>query len=122
MDTLPKITIGGKDHTIILPDFAAREELAQAYFDCGRRKGIAIFRVFAAAIGLCSRIGNEKHANVSYGDCRYDILDYGGRVHSYLREQGVTHEDIASQGKIILDLITSNLFPRAPEVEEARGK
>ena len=121
-DTLPKVTILGKEHNITLPDFTAREELFHAYVDSGRKKGNAIFRVFAGAIGLCTRIGRENHANVSYADCRFDVLDYGGKVYSYLREKEVSHEEIATQGKVILDRIQLNLFPRAAEVEEARGK
>lgn len=120
-DTISKITLLGEEHTVTLPAYAEREELHHARIALTQRKGIAVWRVVAAAIGLCTRIGRERHANVSFADCRFDVLEYGGKVLSYLREKGVSHDEILAVGVPILDAIQANLFPREAEVEAARG-
>lgn len=122
MDTLPRITLLGESHAVVLPDYAAREDVFLAHVEAGKkRRGNALFRVLSAAIGLCTRVGGEKRANVSYAACSYDAMEYGGKVYGWLREQGVEHEDIAREGRVVIDAITGSLFPREFEVSEARG-
>lgn len=121
MDTTPvKVTLLGKEHAVVLPNFAGREELAHAHIKSSRRKADHIYRVLGAAIGLCTRIGREGYANTSLVECDYDLREYGGRVYSYLREQGATHEQVGEAATAILAHVRENLFPRAPEVDEAR--
>ena len=120
--TITRITLLGEQHAVVLPDYAAREDLFLAHVEAGKkRRGNSLFRVLSAAIGLCTRIGGEKRANVSYAACGYDAMEYGGKVYSWLREQGASHEDIAREGRVVMDLVAINLFPREHEVAEARG-
>lgn len=122
MDTpaVPKITVLGKEHAVVLPNFAAREELAHARSKSARRKGSAAFRVIGAALGLCTRLGRDEYANTSLVECDYDLHDYGGRVYSYLMTHGGDQDEIFAMGVKVLDLVEANMFPRAIEVEEAR--
>ena len=123
MDTAEplRVKLLDKEHPVTLPDFTSREELFQAYLESGKKRGTAIFRVYGAAIGLTTRIGREGHADVSFEECGYNVLTYGGKVYAYLRNAGASIEDVSAAGKPIFAAIQANLFPRASEVEEQRG-
>ena len=114
-----KVDLLGRSHAVVMPDFAAREELVVAYGEAMRRKGVALLRVYAAALGLCTRLGREAEAD--YGAHRYDVLSYGGAVYSYLRGQGVSTQDLAAAAGPVVVAVLSATFPRAAEVEAAAG-
>lgn len=115
MDTT--ITLKGESLPVSLPDLVVREELAIASSDAQSRGGLLPLRVSAAAIGLCTPVGRRAKADLARA--KYDLLAYGGAVYSWLREQGVTHADLAEQGGVCLRLVLAGLFPREDEVVEA---
>ena len=121
MVDVTKVSLLGSDHTVVLPDMATREDLYHAYLDASKKKGITIFRVLAAAIGLCTRIGGDKHANADFSGHRFDVLAYGGEVHSWLREKEVAHDLIVTAAQVIFELIAKSLFPRQSEIESAKN-
>ena len=109
----------GKKHAIVLPDFAAREELMVAYGESRTKRGVALMRVYAAVLGLCTRLG--RMAGADYTAHRFDVLAYGGAVYGYLREQGVTMEQLSQAAVPLVITISEATFPRQPEVDEAAG-
>lgn len=113
------VSLLGKNHHVVLPDFATREELIVAYGESAKKGGVALLRVYAAVLGACTRIGREADADLAA--CRYDILTFGGKVYSYLREQGVSPKDIADQALPVVILIGNSTFPRQNAVEETEG-
>lgn len=126
-----KILLLGESHTFLLPDWAAREELAIAYADLIRRvdqvEGATIhpqlLRIYSAAIGLCvDRIGRrakEADARTDYLKCGCMPLEYGGRVYGFLRGAGASPAEIQDAGLRCLEQIGNALSPRRAEVEEA---
>jgi hypothetical protein len=104
---------------VSFPGFAAREEIMVGYGEVSKRGGVALLRVYAAALGLCTRLGKE--AGADYAACKYDLLTYGGTVYGYLRENGVSPKDIATAAVPIILAISEATFPRQQEVDEAAG-
>jgi hypothetical protein len=109
----------GKKHAVVLPDYAAREEVMVAYGESRNKKGVALMRVYSAALGLSTRLG--RMAGADYAACRFDVLAYGGAVYSYLREQGVTMEQLSSAAIPLVIQISEATFPRKEEIDEAAG-
>lgn len=114
-----RVTLLGEQHAVTLPDFAAREELLVAYGDLRHRRGVAVLRVYAAAIGLCTRIGRRSEAD--FARHRFDVLAYGGEVYGWLRERKATPEQIAQAALPIICVIGVELYPREVEVDAAAG-
>lgn len=119
MSELIQVVILGRQRTVTLPDFAAREEIAAAYGEALKRGGIALLRVYAAGIGLCT--GAARDSGASYAKHRFDLLSYGGEVYGWLREQGMSPKEIATVGVTIVETVSTALFPRKSELEEAAG-
>lgn len=119
MAETPHIDVGGRKHAVIMPDFAAREELLVAYGGARDRGGVALLRVYAAAIGLCTRLGRE--AGADYGAHRYDVLAYGGAVYGWLRQGGASVKLIAELGGPLIVSVSESLYPRQSEVDAAAG-
>lgn len=134
------IEIGGTKHAVVLPDYTAREELLAAYFALKDTGGVGLLRVYAAMIGLCTRIG--RRSGVDYQAERFDVLAYGGKVYAWLRKgcpeltkseafpdgglmrtcPQVAIPDIVAVGAILKPLIEADTFPSEDEVKDATGK
>lgn len=113
------VSLLDKKHAVTMPDFSAREELVVAYGEAQSRKGVALLRVYAAALGLCTRLGAQSGAN--YAKSRFDVLAYGGEVYSWLRAQGLTATQIAQAAVPVVVAVTEATFPRESEVTSAAG-
>lgn len=111
------VEILGEKHTVTLPDFACREELIVAWGDARSRKGVALLRVYSAALGLCTRLGRRSSAD--YAKHRFDLLSYGGEVYGWLRERGVTPAQLAEAAIPVIVAATEATFPRPGEVDAA---
>lgn len=111
-----EITLGKATLRVTLPSFAEREELVQAWHVASADEGnyMALRRVAAAAVGLCTTTGKRSRAD--YGASRCDPLVYGGRVYDYLHDQGVELGDVLRAGAELVTLCAEALFPREPEV------
>lgn len=114
-----KVALLGRDHTVTLPDFAAREELLIAYGENRHRKGVAVLRVYSAMLGLCTRLGRESGAD--YARHRFDVLAYGGEVYGWIRQRGGSPADLATAAAPLLAALSENLFPSDAEVAGAAG-
>ncbi len=108
------IELLGEKHGITLPPFAEREELAVAWSDARGRSSSAQLRVAAATLGLCTRLG--RRAGADYIACKCDVLAYGGKVYSWLREQGVSPKEVKAAGDEVIVQVSNTLAPREPEV------
>jgi hypothetical protein len=111
-----KITVGSTELTVTLPGFAEREELIVAWHTASTRDGgeMALRRVSAAALGLCTSTG--RRAKVDYGACGCDPLVYGGRVYEWLHGQKVALSDILIAGGELVSICVAASFPREAEV------
>lgn len=121
-DAKASITLLGREHHLSLPpSMYAREALVQAYFIDGQ-EGLRLFIVVAAAIGLSTRLGGKKYAELDLAKCRFDVLVYGERMYEWLRSKGVTQEELGALIADVFKPLLGNLFPTEGEVDEARGK
>jgi len=120
MADFKQINLLGRKHAVIVPDYAASEELVVAYRSVVDRGGVALMRVYAAAIGLSTRLGKESGAD--YAASRFDVLAYGGAVYGWLRKQKVEIKEIAAIGVEIIQTVADSTFPSDVEVEEQMGK
>lgn len=120
MDEPVKVTLLGRPHAVVMPDFATREDLVVAYGEARNKRGVALLRVYSAALGLCTRLGRES--GVDYTSHRFDALSYGGEVYGWLRGAGVSQGDIAEQAIPVIVAVAEATFPRQAEVDVARGK
>jgi hypothetical protein len=114
-----KVSILGGSYGVGMPDFAAREEMMIAFGDARNKRGTTLLRVYSAALGLCTRLGKESGA--SYQKSGFDVLNYGGEVYGWLRQQGVTPADIATAAIPVIIRVSEETFPRQDEVVEAVG-
>jgi hypothetical protein len=110
------IKIGGTEHAVTLPDFASREEIALAYYQ-HQKSTTALRRVAAAAVGLCTPAA--KGAGATYDGA--DMLAYGGKVYSHLRERGATLPEVMDAGLECVRLCSESIFPRDAEVQSRTG-
>jgi hypothetical protein len=113
------VLVLNRQRAILFPDFAAREELVVAYGEALKRRGVALLRVYSAAIGLCTNATKESRAD--YQKHRFDVLSYGGEVYGWLREQKMSPSEISTAGVKIVEALSAVLFPRESEVKEAEG-
>ncbi len=114
------VSILGRKHIADLPSFGQREELVHLWFassESGNWSRAA--RVSAAAIGLSCGIGAQS--GTTWAKSGADLMVYGERVYSYLREQGASVEDVATAALPLLQEMTTALFPREKEVDAAAG-
>lgn len=115
------IEIMGERLPLVRPDFGTAEELVQQLNAAdGRVKqtgGVArVTRTRAAVLGLCTQLGDR--AGASWVKCDCNVLEYGGRVYSYLREHGATQEQILQASTPIIGWLIQWLFPRDKEIVE----
>lgn len=114
------ITIGGREYPLTLPDFDKREDLALSWHTAAAASdGASLRRIAAAGLGLCSALG--KRAGVAWEACGCNVLAYGGKVYSYLREQKATIPEVMEQGGVAVALCAESVFPREAEVETRAG-
>jgi len=107
------ITIGGREYPLSLPDFDKREDLVLAWH--GAPTGAGLRRIAAAALGLCTPLGKRLGVDWSANGC--DLLTYGGKVYSALREQKCSLSDIVGQGAKAVSMCADAMFPREVEVD-----
>lgn len=119
MSEIVKVSLLGREHHVVMPDYAAREELMVAYGESAKKGGVALLRVYAAALGLCTRIGRESGAD--YAKHRFDCLSYGGEVYGWLRGQKVTPAEVAQAAIPVIIAVSQATFPRQDEVDAAAG-
>lgn len=100
-----------------LPGFADREDLVAAYAEARTREGLALARVYAAAIGMTTRIGREAGTTFEAHNC--NVFAYGGVVYNHLRERGVEVLVMGREGAKVMDAIFESLPPAAAEVAAA---
>lgn len=112
------IEVLGEHLPVTLPDFATREELVLAWDEARKRGGLQALHVYAAALGLCTRIG--RWSEVDYQKSGYNVLAYGRAVYSKLRtEKKLPPDKLAQAGVKLIDLLAEGLFPSDAEAEEA---
>lgn len=111
------VTLLGRKHAVTMPDFAAREDVIVRYGATSKKGGVPLLRCYAAALGLCTRLGRESGAD--FAACSYDILGYGGQVYSYLREQGCSAAQIAEAALPVVAAIGQATYPRQKDLDEA---
>lgn len=114
------VTVLAREYPLSLPDFDKREDLALAWHGAANASdGAALRRIAAAGLGLCTPLG--KRSGVSWEACNCNLLAYGGKVYSYLREQKATIPDIMEQGGQAVAMCADSVFPREVEVEARAG-
>ena len=114
------ITILGREYSLSLPDFDKREDIALGWHTAASAgDGAALRRIAGAALGLCTPIG--KRSGVSWEACGCNVLAYGGKVYSYLREQRAGIPEIMEQGAQAMALCADAVFPREAEVDARAG-
>jgi len=114
------VTIGGREYPLTLPDFDKREDLALSWHQAATASdGASLRRIAAAALGLCSLLG--KRSGASWEACGCNVLAYGGKVYSYLREAKATIPEVMEQGGIAVGLCADSVFPREAEVDTRAG-
>lgn len=109
---IKSIELLGEKHAAELPDFCEREELWLAWTGAEAKSTHMKLRAAAAAIGLCTRIG--RRVPVTYEDCDCKPAKYGGKVYSWLREQGVEADVVMTIG---FDLVLWSAGHRGPREE-----
>jgi hypothetical protein len=111
----------GKQHVTRLPSFGVREALVVSAARLAEDDGddVRFLWVLAAIVGACSGIG--ALAGGSFARDGYDVLRYGERVYSYLREQGASGADIGKAGAALLEPMSRTLMPGEEEVKAAEG-
>lgn len=126
---MKKILLLGEQHTILLPGWSEREELAFAYADLVNRLDQdsnthpQLLRMYAAAIGICSdRIKRRSlEAGIDYLKLGCNPLEYGGKVYNFLCENSKDHRalkaEIVEAGLQCLSLVGEALAPRRSEIE-----
>lgn len=120
-DQVKHVELLGRKHAVTLPGFAEREEIAVFKHECDtkRMSTFATLRRYAAAVGLCTRLGRESGQTLSAHG--YDLLSYGGAVYGWLREQGLVPKDVIAPARTCMDDCAANLFPRESEVKAEMG-
>lgn len=105
----------------IPPSHTDRGDLVTAYANALEAAeaggGSALARVYAAVIGLSTRVGRDSR--VDFGACNCNVLVYGGRILDWLHDQGALATDIANAGAEITSRIIDTLAPSADEVAAA---
>lgn len=131
MSELTAVKILGQSLPIARPDRATIEELMQQLFELQRaweaadaeeRSGGLVarsHRLNAAFLGLSTQLGDRAKASWSKSGC--DAMVYGGKVLSYLLEQGASRTELAEAAKPLVVWLSGFMFPRAKEVEEKTG-
>lgn len=115
-DKPTQVELLGRKHTIVLPGFAEREECVVLWTQIDFKQGmIRNLRRYAAAIGLCTRIGRESGQTLA--EHNYDMMSYGGAVYSWLRENGAEPVDLRQPGESCMSACNDSLFPRKIEVD-----
>jgi hypothetical protein len=117
--TVESVTLFGRVLKVALPDFAACEELNQAYWEATRKKGApSLRRVYAAVLGLCC---TGKAGASDYARHEFSVLAYGGQVFDELRKQGMTYEELVEVARPLVLLVIESTFPKKAEVDAALG-
>ena len=110
------VQLKGADHSIVLPGFSEREDIATIYTsEAGQSRRQQ--RVLYAALGLCiPELGGGLDA---YEASELDPVKYGGRFYSSLMADGHTREELLTAAGECGRLVCDSLFPRENEVAEA---
>lgn len=127
MDQLASVTLLKRQWPIVRPDRATIEELMHQLFelqavwqaaDEGHNQALVArtHRLNAAFLGLCTQMGDQARAN--WSKCNCNAMDYGGKVLSWLLEQGATRAEAAEAAKVLPGWLKQYMFPRAAEVQE----
>lgn len=127
---MPTITLQGRmpkpyELDVALPLYVDREALLTQWHRA-REEGAepaAMQRVCGALIGRCAPfIGRASKAD--WNGCGCDPRVYGGVVYSYLREQGMSVEEVGEAARTIVGLIVESLTarPTAEEVSKRAGE
>lgn len=111
------IELLGRRHGFRPPPPHVAEEIVTAWGEVRRRRGVAVLRAYGAAIGLCTRLGQESGAD--YAGCRFDPLEYGGEVYAWLIAQGATIEQIGAAGAALVSAAAEVRWPRKAAVDAA---
>jgi len=115
------VAILGARHVTSLPSFGIREALvitAAKYADADAGD-VRVLWALAAVVGCCCGVGAKAGSTLARDG--YDVLKYGERVYSYLREQGATSVDVANAGNELLAALADALMPGKQEVDAAEG-
>ena len=118
MTSTLSVKIGPNSWPVTLPDLVTRQELVTAWVDAGE-DFMALRRVAAAAIGLCTRVGKLSRADYARHGC--NIRSYGGAVANYLHEQGEDVEPVMRAGMAILAHVAEHEAPSKEEVDDRAG-
>lgn len=118
MTTTLSVKIGPNSWPVTLPDFVVRQELTTAWVECGEDY-MALRRVCAAAVGLCTRVGKLSRADYARHNC--NVRSYGGAVYNYLHDQGESLETVMRAGYAILAHIAEQMSPSKEEVDGRVG-
>lgn len=114
----PTVKLRGDDHTVTLPGFAEREDIATSYHEQEghpRRQQ----RIIYAALGLClPTLGGGLEA---YEAASLDPVKYGGRFYSSCMADGYTRTELLNAAVVCFNLVCESLFPREPEVSATEG-
>jgi hypothetical protein len=93
------------------PSITEQEEIFMAYRDARRvRGGKAMPRAAAALVGLCTRIGRES--GVTYAECGFDPLAYGGRVLDWIRLQPGNVDGLVEAAEAIYPVLVRSITAR----------
>lgn len=107
-DTVVKVHVGGRDHAVQLPNsLCEREELFVAWQEHGAKGTHKSLRVAAALVGACTRVG--RLAGVTYDECGFEPLRFGGRVYDWLRTQPGGLDGLASAARAVSDELVTSL-------------
>ena len=116
MDEKRAVNVGKRTLPVRLPSFADREDLVVAWgVVVAAGDGMALRRVAAAALGLCTPVGRQSRADFARHGC--SVASYGGEVYGYMREHGAELEGVVRAGGEVVAMCADGLFPRAPEVD-----
>lgn len=110
-----------RKHTFRDPGFTVKDELVEA-LRAAAGENAGMFRVLAAAVGLCTRLGTESRIDYVKAGC--NPLRYGGAFLEWYRAQDASTQaqlDLIEAGKAIFAHIDGGLFPREDEVAGAVG-
>jgi hypothetical protein len=100
--------------------FAISEEWAAAYYASIEIGGFPLIRSLSAALGFSTRIGKMSGAVYNPGSAQA-IQEYGGAVYSFLRQKGISTQDILDAARPCADHILGSLAPRESEVQEVEN-
>ena len=120
MSDAPKnVLILGQTKPVSMPGFAEREELVTQFAGAYEQPGMRSTWILAAVVGLCTDIGGQARATFIGEGC--DVVRYGVKVYSWLRERGVPPQEIGQAAAPLINHMTETHFPSQSEVDAVLG-